>query len=203
MSDGFDERTAYGFVDGFDDPSMGWARYAQVIPLSSLFTGPRELRRVCPNPCLQAMKHFNLNSGLFYLRANDRTVDLMHRLETRLAREKYWDQTAYNEEIFFLSHGDYKSPQVRRCRAKEPTRTATVGIGGRWAPKCPLLVLIACTASTGVRQGHGHIPLHELQGLMAPLLPLADTAQARTRIMTKRPSANPSPLPRVAFADTV
>ena len=30
MSDGFDEATAYGYIDGFDDPSMGWARYAQV-----------------------------------------------------------------------------------------------------------------------------------------------------------------------------
>eukprot|EP00873_Tetraselmis_striata_P028570 jgi/Tetstr1/448834/TSEL_036060.t1 len=88
MSDGFDDRTAYGFIDGIDDPSMGWSRYAQ------------------------AVKHFNLNSGLFYLRANERTIDLMQRLETRLSKQKYWDQTAYNEEIFFLSHGSYKSPQV-------------------------------------------------------------------------------------------
>jgi hypothetical protein len=54
-----------------------------------------------------------MNSGLFYLKANERTIELMQRLETRLNREKYWDQTAYNEEIFFLSHDDYKSPQVR------------------------------------------------------------------------------------------
>jgi hypothetical protein len=26
MSDGFDPGTAYGHIDGFDDPSMGWAR---------------------------------------------------------------------------------------------------------------------------------------------------------------------------------
>ena len=62
MTDGFDERTAYGAIDGFDDPSMGWARYAQ------------------------AFKHFNLNSGLFYLRANVRTLDLVTRLEDRLAK---------------------------------------------------------------------------------------------------------------------
>jgi hypothetical protein len=37
----------------------------------------------------------------------------VQRLETRLSREKYWDQTAYNEEIFFLSHDNYKSPGVR------------------------------------------------------------------------------------------
>lgn len=87
-SDGFDDRTAYGSVEGFDDPSMGWSRYAQY------------------------MKHFNFNSGLFYLRANNRTIDLMTRLETRLSKVKYWDQTAYNEEIFLPSHDDYKSPQV-------------------------------------------------------------------------------------------
>lgn len=88
MSDGFDEDTAYGKIEGFDDPSMGWSRYAQFV------------------------KHFNLNSGLFYLKSNNRTISLMKRLEARLNREQYWDQTALNEEIFFLSHGDYVSPQV-------------------------------------------------------------------------------------------
>lgn len=29
MTDGFDDHTAYGSIEGFDDPSMGWARYAQ------------------------------------------------------------------------------------------------------------------------------------------------------------------------------
>ena len=77
-----------GAIDGFDDPSMGWARFAQLY------------------------KHFNMNSGLFYVRANERTLDMMSRLEQRLAKEKFWDQTAYNEAIFFLSHDEYKSPQV-------------------------------------------------------------------------------------------
>ena len=54
-----------------------------------------------------------MNSGLFYLKANERTIELMQRLETCLNHEKYWDQTAYNEEIFFLSHDDYRSPQLR------------------------------------------------------------------------------------------
>mmetsp|Transcript_39767 Transcript_39767/g.88392 ORF Transcript_39767/g.88392 Transcript_39767/m.88392 type:complete len:376 (-) Transcript_39767:607-1734(-) len=88
MTDGFDDVTAYGGIEGFDDPSMGWARYAQYF------------------------KHFNLNSGLFYLKANERTLDLMTRLDDRLSKSKYWDQSAYNEEIFILSHGKYKSPQV-------------------------------------------------------------------------------------------
>lgn len=30
MTDGFDKPTSYGHIDGIDDPSMGWARYAQV-----------------------------------------------------------------------------------------------------------------------------------------------------------------------------
>mmetsp|Transcript_23 Transcript_23/g.50 ORF Transcript_23/g.50 Transcript_23/m.50 type:complete len:368 (+) Transcript_23:166-1269(+) len=88
MTDGFDERTAYGSIEGYEDKSMGWSRYAQFY------------------------KHFNFNSGLFYLRANERTLNLLDRLSKRLSKETYWDQTAYNEEIFFLSHGDYKSPQV-------------------------------------------------------------------------------------------
>lgn len=70
------------------------------------------------NSYAQLYKRFNLNSGLFYARANDRTVELMRRLEARLSREKYWDQTAFNEELFFLPHGtrqgsdQYRSPQV-------------------------------------------------------------------------------------------
>ena len=30
MTDGYDKPTAYGHIDGIDDPTMGWARYAQV-----------------------------------------------------------------------------------------------------------------------------------------------------------------------------
>lgn len=88
MSDGFDDRTAYGSIEYFDDPSMGWARSAQYY------------------------KRFNLNSGLFYVKANERTIDLMQRLEDRLDKEDAWDQSAFNEAVFFLSHDDYKSPQV-------------------------------------------------------------------------------------------
>eukprot|EP00898_Chlorokybus_atmophyticus_P001142 jgi/Chlat1/2028/Chrsp159S02324 len=88
LSDGFDERTAYGFVDGIDDPSMGWARYAQ------------------------STRQFAFNSGLFYIRPNNRTVNLLERIADRVSKEKAWDQSVYNEEIFFLTHGNYKSPQV-------------------------------------------------------------------------------------------
>ena len=67
LSDGFDDRTAYGarktvalpaspahlpagYVDGIDDPDMGWARYAQTIRI------------------------FVLNSGLFYIMPSNRTA---------------------------------------------------------------------------------------------------------------------------------
>mmetsp|Transcript_20288 Transcript_20288/g.61122 ORF Transcript_20288/g.61122 Transcript_20288/m.61122 type:complete len:374 (+) Transcript_20288:581-1702(+) len=88
MTDGFDEATSYGHIDGVDDPSMGWARYAQ------------------------ATRHMNLNSGLFYLRSNDRTIALLDRIAVRLSKEKAWDQSVWNEEIFFLSHDDYVAPNV-------------------------------------------------------------------------------------------
>ncbi|KAK9837243.1 hypothetical protein WJX81_001335 [Elliptochloris bilobata] len=86
MSDGFDAPSAFGHIEGLDDPSMGWARYAQ------------------------GTTHLNLNSGLFYIQASPRTVAFMARIAARLAREKAWDQSVYNEELFFLSHDDYVSP---------------------------------------------------------------------------------------------
>lgn len=100
---------------------------------------------------MQGTTHLNLNSGLFYIQANVRTIDLMKRIAARLAREKAWDQvrllklaqqsfwycsihhtifiplilaasigaqhihflqSVFNEEIFFLSHGNYKNPGV-------------------------------------------------------------------------------------------
>jgi len=88
MSDGFDDRWAYGMIDGFDDPSMGWARYGQIY------------------------KRFAMNSGLFYLSPTAASLDLMRRCAARLEKEKYWDQTVYNEELFFMSHGDYVSPRA-------------------------------------------------------------------------------------------
>lgn len=83
MSDGFDAGTAYGHIDGVDDPSMGWSRYAQ------------------------AMRIFVTNSGLFYLRPNNRTRELVRRCTERLMMKKDWDQSVFNEEMFYPSHGSY------------------------------------------------------------------------------------------------
>ena len=61
---------------------------------------------------MQATRHMNLNSGLFFTRANERTRGLMDRIASRLAKEAAWDQSVFNEEIFFLSHDDYVSPNI-------------------------------------------------------------------------------------------
>jgi hypothetical protein len=86
--------------------------YPPFAPTLPLLLPLRLLLLLLPPRFAQKYVRFNMNSGLFYIKSNPRTIELMQRLETRLAREKYWDQTAYNEEMFFLSHDEYKSPQV-------------------------------------------------------------------------------------------
>ena len=39
-------------------------------------------------PVLQSTEHLNMNSGLFWLRANVRTIGLKERIAARLAREE-------------------------------------------------------------------------------------------------------------------
>ncbi len=41
----------------------------------------------------QVRKHFNLNSGLFYIKANKRTLALMDGIAARLAKERAWDES--------------------------------------------------------------------------------------------------------------
>ena len=36
----------------------------------------------------------------------------MDRIAVRLGQEKAWDQSVFNEEIFFLSHDEYLSPHI-------------------------------------------------------------------------------------------
>jgi hypothetical protein len=68
---------------------MGWSRWAHTIRV------------------------FTLNSGLFYIRPNQRTIALMDRITARLMKEKAWDQAVFNEEIWFPSHGDFKGSHIR------------------------------------------------------------------------------------------
>lgn len=84
MSDGHDNRTAYGFNDVFDEPSMGWARYAHT------------------------MRIWVYNSGFFYIRPTLPSIELLDRVASRLSTDsKAWDQAVFNEELFFPSHPGY------------------------------------------------------------------------------------------------
>ena len=62
------------------------------------------------------------------LQASERSIDLMQRIAKKLHQEKAWDQSVYNEYIFFLSHGEYKSPQARAGGGG--ARARVVGWGG-------------------------------------------------------------------------
>ncbi|XP_010459605.1 PREDICTED: arabinosyltransferase RRA3 isoform X4 [Camelina sativa] len=83
MSDGHDNHTAYGFNDVFDEPSMGWARYAHT------------------------MRIWVFNSGFFYLRPTIPAIELLDRVADRLSKAKVWDQAVFNEELFYPSHPEY------------------------------------------------------------------------------------------------
>ncbi|XP_073142860.1 arabinosyltransferase RRA3-like [Henckelia pumila] len=84
MTDGHDNRTAYGYNDVFDEPKMGWARYAHT------------------------MRIWVYNSGFFYIRPTIPSIELLDRVTARLASENAWDQAVFNEELFFPSHPGYE-----------------------------------------------------------------------------------------------
>ncbi|KAG1367030.1 arabinosyltransferase RRA3 [Cocos nucifera] len=83
MSDGHGNMTAYGYDDVFDEPKMGWARYAHT------------------------MRIWVYNSGFFYIRPTIPSIELLDRVASRLSREIAWDQQVFNEELFFPSHPGY------------------------------------------------------------------------------------------------
>nr|XP_043606266.1 arabinosyltransferase RRA3 [Erigeron canadensis] len=84
MSDGHDNMTAYGYNDVFDEPAMGWARYAHT------------------------MRIWVYNSGFFYLRPTLPAIELLDRVADRLSHPPpAWDQAVFNEELFFPSHPGY------------------------------------------------------------------------------------------------
>ncbi|KAE8100538.1 hypothetical protein FH972_018428 [Carpinus fangiana] len=84
MTDGHNNMTAYGYNDVFDEPAMGWARYAHT------------------------MRIWVYNSGFFYIRPTLPSIELLDRVAGRLSREpKSWDQAVFNEELFYPSHPGY------------------------------------------------------------------------------------------------
>lgn len=91
MTDGHNNMTAYGYNDVFDEPSMGWARYAHT------------------------MRIWVYNSGFFYIRPTIPSIELLDRVAGRLSREpKSWDQAVFNEELFFPSHPGYEGLHAAR-----------------------------------------------------------------------------------------
>ncbi|KAK7310446.1 hypothetical protein RJT34_07981 [Clitoria ternatea] len=91
MSDGHNNMTAYGYNDVFDEPSMGWARYAHT------------------------MRIWVYNSGFFYIRPTLPSIELLDRVADRLSKDpKSWDQAVFNEELFFPSHPGYDGLHAAR-----------------------------------------------------------------------------------------
>ncbi|XP_057469553.1 arabinosyltransferase RRA3-like [Actinidia eriantha] len=83
MTDGHNNMTAYGYNDVFDEPAMGWARYAHT------------------------MRIWVYNSGFFYIRPTMPSIELLDRVADRLSRQSAWDQAVFNEELYFPSHPGY------------------------------------------------------------------------------------------------
>ena len=91
MSDGYDDQTAYGYNDVYDDPKMGWSRYAHT------------------------MRIFVFNSGLFYVKATRGGLRAMIGTAEWLETKGGWDQAVFNEVIMFPSSVHRgKSPNVSR-----------------------------------------------------------------------------------------
>eukprot|EP00241_Pyramimonas_parkeae_P005825 CAMPEP_0114251440 /NCGR_PEP_ID=MMETSP0058-20121206/15273_1 /TAXON_ID=36894 /ORGANISM="Pyramimonas parkeae, CCMP726" /LENGTH=401 /DNA_ID=CAMNT_0001365245 /DNA_START=31 /DNA_END=1236 /DNA_ORIENTATION=+ len=87
QTDGF-SNMAYGQFDSIHDKTMGWGA-------GGLFS-----------------KIFTLNVGCLYVRSTPKSIDLMNKVNHRLLHEKGWDQQVFNEEVFFLTHGDVRKAQV-------------------------------------------------------------------------------------------
>ncbi|XP_004289626.1 PREDICTED: UDP-D-xylose:L-fucose alpha-1,3-D-xylosyltransferase 2-like [Fragaria vesca subsp. vesca] len=91
MTDGHNNNTAYGFNDVFDEPKMGWARYAHT------------------------MRMWVYNSGFFYIRPTIPSIELLDRVAGRLSKQpNSWDQAVFNEELFFPSHPGYDGLHASR-----------------------------------------------------------------------------------------
>jgi len=78
----------------------------------------------------QGTQHLNLNSGCFYLRANNRTLALVKGTAQVLEDEKgHWDQAIFNNQLFFLSHGDTINPGCTvRVMDRERFMNSKVGL---------------------------------------------------------------------------
>ncbi|KAL6546047.1 hypothetical protein OROGR_009921 [Orobanche gracilis] len=83
MTDGHNNMTAYGYDDIFDEPTMGWARYAHT------------------------MRIWVYNSGFFYIRPTIPSIELLDRVAGRLAREMLGTKRFLPRSFFYPSHPGY------------------------------------------------------------------------------------------------
>lgn len=82
---------------------------------------PKHMLREVPLR-MQGMQHLNLNSGMFYVKANQKGLKLMEATASDLqANPKKWDQATLNDQLFTLSHGEYLNPgcSVRVMESKK------------------------------------------------------------------------------------
>ena len=84
---------------------------------------------------LQGTTHLNLNSGFFYIQANERTISLMERIAARLAKEKAWDQVRHLSRFLPIPVHRGQSLQLRRV-ALEPVRRLQIFAVNERTPAC-------------------------------------------------------------------
>ena len=84
MTDGHDNKTAYGYADIFDDTTMGWSRYVHTTRI------------------------WVYNSGFFYIRPTIPSIEVLDRVTDKLSKQGGWDQAVFNEVLFYPSHPGYE-----------------------------------------------------------------------------------------------
>ena len=95
-----------GYIDGIDDPGMGWARYAQTIRI------------------------FVLNSGLFYIQPSERTVRHVHACARTSASElSAWQLSLMDRITGYLKTVKAWDQTVRAC-----TRVTRFPLTHAWLP---------------------------------------------------------------------
>eukprot|EP01062_Namystynia_karyoxenos_P043343 TRINITY_DN31761_c0_g1_i1.p1 TRINITY_DN31761_c0_g1~~TRINITY_DN31761_c0_g1_i1.p1 ORF type:complete len:941 (+),score=259.99 TRINITY_DN31761_c0_g1_i1:69-2825(+) len=123
MTDGWDDETAYGWVADVADPSAG------------------------SPPVRRFLRWSARNSGLFYARSTVPALRLMDSMRRRMARERVWDQSAYNQELLRPAYGDAAGDRCRVrvmsyvCFANSKVMFRGVrGNAGRWRRHRPAAV---------------------------------------------------------------
>lgn len=123
-TDGWDDGSAYGWLETLDDPSLGLAG------------------RFRP-----AMRITAWNSGLWYARATAASLRLMSILSHRMATEdKTWDQAAFGEEVARPARDDHLAAGITKralnhwCFCNSKTVFRRIRVEPRFADHVPVVV---------------------------------------------------------------